>query len=60
MRGADVGILGWCVLQAMRMKHGIRFKLMAAGLRMAGHKKVADMIKSSWKVTILHFLLLPF
>ena len=40
-----------CRLQAMRIKHGIRFKLMAAGLRMAGHKKVADMIKSSWKVT---------
>lgn len=40
-----------CRLQAMRIKHGIRFKLMAAGLRMAGHKKVADMIKSSWKVS---------
>ncbi|EIE20590.1 hypothetical protein COCSUDRAFT_48572 [Coccomyxa subellipsoidea C-169] len=40
--------------KAMRMKHGIRFKLMAAGLRMAGHKKVADMIKSSWKVWKLY------
>ncbi|BDA50523.1 probable fatty acyl-CoA reductase 1 [Coccomyxa sp. Obi] len=40
--------------KAMRIKHGIRFKLMAAGLRMAGHKKVADMIKSSWKVWKLY------
>jgi hypothetical protein len=48
---SNVRSLGLCALQAMQIKHGIRFKLMAAGLRMAGHKKVADMIKSSWKVS---------
>lgn len=34
----------------MRLKHGMRFRMMAVGLKMAGHKKVADMITSSWKV----------
>lgn len=34
----------------MRIKHGIRFRMIAMGLRMAGYTKVADMIKSSWKV----------
>ena len=37
-------------VQAMRLKHGMRFRMMAVGLKMAGHKKVADMITSSWKV----------
>jgi hypothetical protein len=47
-------------VQAMRMKHGIRFKLIATGLRMAGYKKVADMINSSWKVMLglLHHCML--
>ncbi len=38
----------------MRIKHDIRFKLMATGLRLAGHKKVADIILSSWKVWKLY------
>jgi hypothetical protein len=34
----------------MRLKHGMKFRMMAVGLKMAGHKKVANMITSSWKV----------
>ena len=34
----------------MVVKHSLRFKMMAMGLKLAGHKKVADMITSSWKV----------
>lgn len=37
-------------MQAMRLKHGMKFRMMAVGLKMAGHKKVANMITSSWKV----------
>lgn len=37
-------------VQAMRLKHGMKFRMMAVGLKMAGHKKVANMITSSWKV----------
>ena len=38
----------------MRLKHDIRFKMMATGLRLAGQKKVADIIQSSWKVWKLY------
>ena len=31
--------------QAMRIKHDIRFKLMATGLRLAGHKKVGQLLR---------------
>ena len=34
----------------MRLKHGMKFRMTALGLKIAGHKKVADMILSSWKV----------
>ena len=34
----------------MRLKHGLRFRAMAVGLRSAGHEKIANMIISSWKV----------
>ena len=37
-------------MQAMRLKHGMKFRMTALGLKIAGHKKVADMILSSWKV----------
>ena len=37
-------------VQYMVVKHSLRFKMMAVGLKLAGHKKVADMITSSWKV----------
>ena len=39
-----------CTVQYMVVKHSLRFKMMAVGLKLAGHKKVADMITSSWKV----------
>ena len=39
-----------CTVQYMVVKHSLRFKMMAMGLKLAGHKKVADMITSSWKV----------
>ena len=40
-----------CLLaQAMRLKHGLRFRAMAVGLRLAGQEKIASMIISSWKV----------
>ena len=38
-----------CTVQYMVVKHSLRFKMMAVGLKLAGHKKVADMITSSWK-----------
>ena len=46
----------------MRVKHSLRFKFMAVGLKLAGHKKVADMITSSWKVCqplTQHLLCMP-
>ena len=52
----DPGSATWCkddvgLAQAMRMKHDIRFKLMATGLRLAGHKKVGSENPSScWPV----------
>lgn len=50
LSGRCAEMCGDFAVQAMRIKHGMKFKMMAVGLRMAGHKKVADMIKSSWKV----------
>ena len=47
VRGNDQGGLA---LQAMRLKHGMKFRMTAVALKMAGHKKVANMIISSWKV----------
>ena len=37
-------------VQAMRLKHGLKFRMTSVALKMAGHKKVANMIISSWKV----------
>ena len=37
--------------KVMVIKHGLRFKMIAAALRMKGNKKVADIITSSWKVS---------
>jgi fatty acyl-CoA reductase len=38
----------------MRVKHDIRFRMLGAGLRMAGHKKLADMVANSWKIWKLY------
>ena len=43
-------LTGLCTMQYMVVKHSLRFRMMAVGLKLAGHKKVADMITSSWKV----------
>ena len=40
--------------QAMLVKHDIRFKVLAAGLRMAGHAKLAGMVQNSWKIWKLY------
>ncbi len=39
-------------MQAMRLKHGLKFRMTSVALKMAGHKKVANMIISSWKVCL--------
>ena len=36
------------------MKHDIRFKALATGLRMAGHAKLASMVQNSWKIWKLY------
>lgn len=43
-------LMGTPCLQAMRLRHGLRFRAMAVGLRLAGQEKIAGMIISSWKV----------
>ena len=41
-------------IQAMLAKHDVRFKLLAAGLRLAGERKLCDLVLSSWKIWKLY------